>query len=142
MIDRQGFRQAVEARDIDRLMAAFAEDAVLHSPITFQPFEGRAAIRRLLGIILAVAQDFRYTDELEGKDGTKALVFRARVRDRDVEGLDLIRFDDAGFIRDLTVMVRPRSGLEALLAEVAPRLAAAQEAPGSAPADSSRSSSR
>lgn len=124
MVDRQVFRQAVEAHDLDRLMAAFAEDAVLHSPITFQPFEGRAAIRRLLGIILSVAQDFRYTDELESKDGTKALVFRARVRDRDVEGLDLIRFDDAGRIRDLTVMVRPRSGLEALLAEVAPRLAA------------------
>ena len=51
---------------------------------------------------------------------------RARVRNRDVEGLDLIRFDEAGLIRDLTVMVRPRSGLEALLAEVAPRLAAAQ----------------
>jgi hypothetical protein len=127
MIDRQVFRRAVEARDLDRLMAAFAEDAVLHSPITFQPFEGRAAIRRLLGIILSVAQDFRYTDELEATDGTKALVFRARVRDRDVEGLDLIRFDAAGLIRDLTVMVRPRSGLEALLAEVAPRLAAAQE---------------
>jgi hypothetical protein len=132
MTDRAGFRQAVEARDLDRLMAAFAEDAVLHSPITFQPFEGRAAIRRLLGIILSVAQDFRYTDELESQDGTKALVFRARVRDRDVEGVDLIRFDEAGRIRHLTVMVRPRSGLEALLAEVAPRLAAAaQEEAGS-----------
>jgi hypothetical protein len=126
MTDRRFFRQAVEAGDLDRLMSAFAEDAVLHSPITFQPFEGRAAIRRLLGIILSVAQDFRYTDELDAHDGTKALVFRARVRDRDVEGLDLIRFDEAGLIRDLTVMVRPRSGLEALLAEVAPRLAAAQ----------------
>jgi hypothetical protein len=126
MTDRRFFRQAVEAGDLDRLMSAFAEDAVLHSPITFQPFEGRAAIRRLLGIILSVAQDFRYTDELDAQDGTKALVFRARVRDRDVEGLDLIRFDEAGLIRDLTVMVRPRSGLEALLAEVAPRLAAAQ----------------
>jgi hypothetical protein len=126
MTDRQAFRLAVEVHDLDRMMAAFAENAVLHSPITFQPFEGRAAIRRLLGIILSVAQDFRYTDELDAQDGTKALVFRARVRDRDVEGLDLIRFDEAGLIRDLTVMVRPRSGLEALLAEVAPRLAAAQ----------------
>ena len=130
MGDRRVFRQAVEAHDLDRMMAAFAEDAVLHSPITFQPFEGRAAIRRLLGIILSVAQGFRYTDELDAQDGTKALVFRARVRDRDVEGLDLIRFDANGLIRDLTVMVRPRSGLEALLAEVAPRLAAAQQEDG------------
>ena len=52
-------------------------------------------------------------------------MFRARVGDRELEGLDLIRFDDTGRIRDFTVMVRPRSAIEALLAQVAPRLAAA-----------------
>lgn len=124
MPEIDSFRQGVEARDLDRMMACFAGDAVLHSPITFQPFEGRDAIRQLLGVILEVFEEFHYTDELAAPDGTRALVFRARVRDRDIEGLDLIRFDEAGRIRDFTVMVRPRSGLEALLAEVAPRLAA------------------
>ncbi len=126
MIDREAFKRAAEAGDLNRLMAMFAEDAVLHSPITFQPFEGRVAIRRLLGVIVQVLQDFHYTDELTSADGTTALIFRAKVRNRDVEGLDLIRFADSGLIRDLTVMVRPRSALEALLAEVAPRLAAAE----------------
>src|SRR3990172_8449612 len=65
MTDRETFRKAVEARDLDDMLAPFAEDAVLHSPITFKPFEGRAAIRELLGILLEVFQDFRYTDELE-----------------------------------------------------------------------------
>ena len=121
------FRRAVEARDLGTLAAAFAEDAELHSPVTFQPFQGRAAISQLLGILMEVFQDFRYTDELTSEDGTKALIFRARVRDRDVEGLDLIRFGESGLIRDLTVMVRPRSALEALLGEVAPRLAQARK---------------
>jgi len=108
------------------MMAPFAEDAVLHSPITFKPFEGRAAIRILLGILLEVFQDFRYTDELaSGDEAVKALVFRARVRDRDLEGIDLIRFDLAGRIVDFTVFIRPRSAIEALLEEVAPRLVAA-----------------
>lgn len=120
------FRSAVEAEDLDAMMSAFAEDAVLHSPITFQPFEGRDAIRQLLDIIMQVLQDFHYTDELDDGKATKALVFRARVGEREVEGLDLIRFDADGAIRDFTVMVRPRSSLEALLAEVAPRLAAAR----------------
>ena len=129
MLDRESFRKAVEARDLDDMMARFAEDAVLHSPITFKPFEGRAAIRQLLGILLEVFQDFRYTDELESGDGaTKALVFRARAGDRELEGIDLIRFDDAGRIRDFTVLIRPRSAIEALLAEVAPRLARARGA--------------
>jgi hypothetical protein len=127
MVDRGTFRHAIEVGDLERLMTAFAEDAVLHSPITFEPFEGRAAIRQLLRVILEVFRDFRYTDELEFSDGTRALIFRAKVRDRDVEGLDLIRFNESGFIRDLTVMVRPRSGLEAVLEEVAPRLAAARK---------------
>ena len=118
------FRRAVEAHDLEAMMAAFAEDAVLHSPVTFKPFEGRAAIRLLLAILVEVFQDFHYTDELESEDGTRALVFNARVGDRDLQGLDLIRFDGDGQIRDFTVMVRPRSALEALLAEVAPRLAA------------------
>ena len=118
MSDREAFRKAVESRDLDEMMAPFAEDAVLHSPITFKPFEGRAAIRILLGILLEVFQDFRYTDELTAEDGTKALIFRTRVGERDVEGLDLIRFDDAGRIVDFTVMVRPRSAVEALLKEV------------------------
>ena len=108
------------------MMASFREDAVLHSPVTFKPFEGRAAIRQLFAILLEVFQDFHYTDQLDSEDGrTEALIFRARVRDLDAEGLDLIRFDESNRIEDFTVMVRPRSALEALLGEVASRLASA-----------------
>jgi hypothetical protein len=129
VVDRTAFRKAVEARSLDEMLAPFAEDAVLHSPITFKPFEGRAAIRMLLGILLEVFEDFRYTDELASADGdTLALVFRARAGGRELEGIDLIRFDTAGRIRDLTVLIRPRSAIEALLAEVAPRLQRALEA--------------
>lgn len=132
MTDRTAFRRAVEAGSLEDLSSLFREDAVLHSPITFQPFEGRPAIHRLLRILFEVFQDFHYTDELDAADGmTKILVFRAEMKNRDVEGIDLIRFDDAGMVRDLTVMVRPRSSMEALLAEVAPRLVAAIQAAAS-----------
>lgn len=126
MSHADAFRKAVESFDLEEMMAQFAEKAVLHSPVTFAPFEGRDAIRQLLTILSQVFQDFEYTDELEAQDGTTALVFRARVGDRDLQGLDLIRFDEAGLIRDLTVMVRPRSAIEALLGEVGSRLAEAQ----------------
>ncbi|MBI3770319.1 MAG: nuclear transport factor 2 family protein [Deltaproteobacteria bacterium] len=106
------------------MLSAFAEDALLHSPITFKPFEGRAAIGRLLAVLLEVFEEFRYTDELSSADGTKALIFRTRVGDREAEGLDLIRFDDSGLIRDFTVMIRPRSAVEALLHAVGSRLLA------------------
>jgi hypothetical protein len=117
------FRKAVEAGDLEAMSAAFEEDAVLHSPVSFKPFEGRDAIRTLLGILIEVFREFHYTDTLEGPGGTHALIFRARLGNRDVEGLDLIRLADSGRIRELTVMVRPRSALEALLGEVGSRLA-------------------
>jgi hypothetical protein len=126
--DLPEFRRAVEAQSLEDMIAVFAEDAVLHSPITFHPFEGRDAIRQLLGILLEVFQEFRYTDELRAADGTLALIFRARVGERELEGLDLIRFDDDGLIRDFTVMVRPRSAIELLLREVGSRLAQTQGA--------------
>ena len=124
MHDHARFRRGVESKDVRVMMEAFADGAVLHSPITFRRFEGKEAIARLLGILMQVFQDFRYTDELTAEDGTKALIFRTRVGDRDVEGLDLIRFDESGLIRDFTVMVRPRSAVEALLREVSSRLTA------------------
>ena len=124
-MDHGTFRQAVEGHDLQGMIAAFAEDAVLNSPASHAPFEGIAAISVLLKILSEVFKDFHYTDQLEAADGTRALIFRARVGDRDVQGLDLLRFDASGRIRELTVMVRPHSGLEALIREVGPRLAAA-----------------
>jgi SnoaL-like domain len=107
------FRKAVEAGDLDAMVEALADDVVFHSPITFKPFEGRAAVATLLGVVFRTFEDFRYTDELDGDD-VKALVFRARVGDKQIEGLDLLRIDSAGKIADFTVMVRPLSAAMAL----------------------------
>ena len=107
------FRTAVEAQDLDGMIDALADDVVFHSPVTFKPFEGREAVGTLLGVVFRTFEDFRYTDELDG-DGLKALVFKASVGDKEVEGLDLLRFDDAGKIADFTVMVRPLSATMAL----------------------------
>ena len=121
---RKSLEKAVETKRLDDIVEAFAEDAVLHSPVQFKPFEGRTAITQLLSILVEVFEDFRYTDQLESGDGSIGLVFRARIGSREVEGLDLLRFNDRGLIQDVTVMVRPLSAIEALLAEVGPRLTA------------------
>jgi hypothetical protein len=131
-MDRGTFRRAIEkavkTRRLDDLVGAFAEDAVLHSPVQFKPFEGRAAITQLLQILVEVFEDFRYTDQLESDEGALGLIFRARIGSRDVEGLDLLRFNDDGLVQEVTVMVRPLSAVEALLAAVGPRLASGDSA--------------
>jgi ketosteroid isomerase-like protein len=122
------FRRAVESGDHAGMVAALAEDAVLHSPVSFKPFQGREAISQLFAALLETFEDFRYTDELAATDGTEALVFRTRVGDREVEGIDLLRYRDDGLISDFTVMVRPLSAAVALAEAIGPRLAAAQAA--------------
>lgn len=118
------FRAAVESRDLARMEAALAPDVVFRSPAVFKPYEGRGAVMHLLGTVIQVFEDFEYTDELDG-DGTHALVFRARVGDRWVEGLDHLTLDADGLVTQLVVMVRPLSGLTALAEAMAQRLGVA-----------------
>lgn len=128
-MNKDSFRKAVETCQIDEVTAAFTEDAVLHSPVSFKPVEGRVAIRSLFTVLFDVLKDFRYTDQLESGEGARGLVFRARIGDRELEGLDLLRFDDSGLVRDITVMIRPRSAIEAIRQEVGGRLARMESDP-------------
>ena len=115
------FRAAVESRDVDAAVALMADDVTFHSPVVHKPYVGREALRLVLGAVITVFEDFRYTDELTSEDGVHALIFEARVGDRQVQGLDLIRPDADGKIGEFTVMLRPASGLMA----VAERMGAA-----------------
>lgn len=114
------FRSAVEARDIEAMTAALADDVVFHSPVAFRPYAGKAITAAILRGVLRVFEDFHYVRELSGDDGrAHALVFRTRIGDADIEGCDFLHFDEDGLIDDLTVMVRPLSGAQALAAAMA-----------------------
>jgi hypothetical protein len=108
-----GFRAAVEAADHDAMMATLAPDIRFHTPVYLGPIEDREVVSLLLKVLLETFEDFRYTDELHG-DSAHGLIFRAHVGELDLEGLDLLRFNDLGLIDDFTVMIRPFSALEGL----------------------------
>jgi hypothetical protein len=118
------FRAAVEAKDIDAATALLADEVTFNSPVVHKPYAGRETVATILRTAFGVFEDFRYTDELEA-DGAHALIFRARVGDRELQGLDLIRTDEHGRIVDFTVMVRPASGLMALAERMGAELAEA-----------------
>ena len=104
------FRTAVERQDIEAVRELLAADIVFHSPVTFHPFLGRDTVMGLLSLVSQTFEDFRYTDEL-AMDGAHALIFKANVAGKELEGIDLLRFDEDGLIADFTVMLRPLSGL-------------------------------
>jgi SnoaL-like domain len=118
------FRAAVERQDIDAGVALLADDVVFRSPAVFKPYHGKKTVSTILRTVFGVFEDFRYTDELVG-DGVHALIFQARIGDRELQGLDLIRPGADGRIAEFTVMVRPASGLMALAEHMGPALAAA-----------------
>ncbi len=109
------FRLAIEARDIDAAVTLLREDVVFRSPVVFTPYQGRESLRRILEAVVTVFEDFRYVREIGADDARNhALVFQARVGDKQLEGCDFIQLDDQGAISELTVMVRPLSAALAL----------------------------
>ncbi|USQ86570.1 nuclear transport factor 2 family protein [Streptomyces phaeoluteigriseus] len=111
----RAFREAVEAGDLDAVEALLAEDVVFTSPVVFKPYPGKAITAAILRAVAEVFEDFRYEQELAGAGGRDhALVFTARVGERELSGCDFLHVDEDGLIDRLTVMVRPLSGANAL----------------------------
>jgi ketosteroid isomerase-like protein len=118
------FRAAAEAKDFARAEELFSSDVVFRSPAVFKPYEGIDALRVLLGTVVQVFEGFHYVDQVETGD-TAVLVFEARVGERQLDGVDVLRFDADGRIVEMMVMVRPISGLNALAEEMGRRLGVA-----------------
>ncbi|MGW4953057.1 nuclear transport factor 2 family protein [Streptomyces parvulus] len=116
----KAFRAAVEAHDMDAVEALLAEDVVFTSPVVFKPYRGRALTAAILRAVERVFEDFRY-ERVIGEEGGRnhALMFSARVGDREIGGCDFLHLDESGRIDELTVMVRPLSGAQALQAAMA-----------------------
>jgi limonene-1,2-epoxide hydrolase len=108
-------RAALEARDLDAAVALLAPDVVFRSPIVHKPYHGPEAVRALLEGVLAVFEDFRYERAIGAPDAADhALVFAARIGDRELQGCDFLHVNDAGEIDEFVVMVRPLTGAHAL----------------------------
>jgi hypothetical protein len=121
------FRSALEARDLDAAVALLASDVVFRSPIVFKPYHGPAAVAAILAAVSQVFEDFSYVREIGAPDARDhALVFRARVGDKQIEGCDFLHLDDGGSVDELVVMVRPLSGALALADAMKAQLALAQ----------------
>lgn len=122
-----GFREAIEARDMDAVDALLADDVVFRSPVAFKPYPGKAITSAILRAVVEVFDDFHYVREIRDPDGVDhALVFAAKVEGLDVTGCDFLRLDAEGKIVDFMVMVRPLRAAEALARQMGSRFAQIQ----------------
>jgi hypothetical protein len=112
----------VESRDPAELPGMIAEDAVFNSPAVHGAQAGRDLVVAYLSAALVVlGPELTYHDTWQ-RENDAVLRFTTVVDGKQVEGIDLITWDDDGLIVAFTVMVRPIRGLEAVIAAMAKQL--------------------
>lgn len=113
----------IDTHDLSGLPALLHPDATFRSPVAYTAYRSAAALALALGTVIDVFEDFAYHRRLATADGLSVVLeFSARIGDRELKGIDLVRFDESGRIVDFEVMVRPASGLHALMEEMGKRL--------------------
>ncbi len=115
----------IASGDLRELHHLVHPEACFRSPMAFKPYESAEAVVLILRTVSGVFQNFRYHRELASPDGLNiVLEFSAEVGGKQLKGVDLIRFNEAGLICEFEVMVRPMSGLMALGEEMGRRVGA------------------
>jgi hypothetical protein len=111
---------AVAVNDLDGMAAMFVEDAIFRSPAVFKPYQGRAVIKGILGLVMQVFGPLTYTNVWSNDRGGVVMQFATTVPGPDkrleIEGVDIFQLDETGQIVELRVMIRPLRGLQAVAA--------------------------
>ena len=105
----------VANRDPAMLEALLADEVVFHSPVVHTPQRGKAVTTLYLRGAMQVlgSPAFRYEREVRGERDA-VLEFVTEIDGITINGVDLIRWDDAGRIVDFKVMVRPLKAIHIL----------------------------
>ena len=102
------WHRLVRTHDASGLATLLADDAVFHSPLVHSPQRGKKLAAGYLGAAFHVFfnPSFRYVREIRGESDAM-LEFETEIDGVLVNGVDLIRWNDAGQIVDFKVMIRP-----------------------------------
>jgi hypothetical protein len=119
------WHRLVRTQDPSGLPALLAEDAVFHSPVVHTPQRGRALATAYLGAAFEVFfnPSFRYVREIVGPTDAM-LEFETEIDGIGVNGVDLIRWNEAGQIVDFKVMIRPLKAINLIHQRMAAMLQA------------------
>lgn len=102
------WHQLVERQDAAGLDALLDDDAVFHSPVVHKPQVGKAITQKYLAAAFQVFfnDSFSYVRELKGERDA-VLEFTLELDGISVNGVDMIKWNDAGKITEFKVMLRP-----------------------------------
>jgi len=109
-------------KDLDSLLA---EDVVFFSPVVHTPQAGRKLTRMYLmaAFMVFFNDSFRYVREVIGKRDA-VLEFAVEIDGISVNGVDMIRWNEAGQIIEFKVMLRPLKAITLIHAKMGAMLPA------------------
>jgi hypothetical protein len=108
------WHQMLEKHDLTALPGLIDPAAIFRSPMAYSPYAGAAKVNFILQTVFGVFEDFQYHRQFASGAHDVVLEFSARIGDKQLKGIDMIRFNAEGKIVDFEVMIRPASGLMAL----------------------------
>jgi hypothetical protein len=121
------WHRLVQTQDPSGLHALLAEDAVFFSPVVHTPQRGRKLATSYLGAAFQVFfnPSFRYVREIVGPSDAM-LEFETEVDGVLVNGVDLIKWNEAGQIVEFKVMLRPLKAINVIHQRMAAMLQSGQ----------------
>ena len=102
------WHRLAKERDVQGLDALLHADAVFYSPVVHKPQIGKAITKKYLAAAFHVFfnETFRYVRELK-TERDAVLEFELELDGISINGVDIIKWDEAGKITEFKVMLRP-----------------------------------
>jgi hypothetical protein len=119
------WHEIVRSRDPRALDALLADDVVFHSPVVHTPQAGKAITRQYLTAAFQVFfnETFRYVREVSGPRDA-VLEFQVDIDGIAVNGVDMMKWNEAGLLVEFKVMVRPLKAINLIHQKMAAMLQA------------------
>jgi len=119
------WHRLVKERDVRGLDALLADEAVFYSPVVHTPQVGKAITKSYLAAAFNVFfnETFRYVRELTS-DRDAVLEFEVVLDGISINGVDMIKWNDAGRITEFKVMLRPLKAVNLIHQKMAAMLQA------------------
>lgn len=115
----RAWHELVESKSAEKLDLLLADEVVFHSPVVHTAQIGKPITAMYLQAALQVFgnETFRYVREVSGARDA-VLEFKLSIDDIEINGVDMIRWNDDGRIIEFKVMLRPLKAINLIHAKM------------------------
>ncbi|MET3181611.1 nuclear transport factor 2 family protein [Variovorax sp. NFACC27] len=120
------WHRLVKERDVAGLDALLDDNAVFHSPVVHTPQAGKGITKKYLAAAFQVFfnESFRYVRELRSERDA-VLEFALELDGIQINGVDMMKWNDEGKITEFKVMLRPLKAVNLIHQKMGAQLQAA-----------------